>query len=89
MKIAFAKCRNHASINATTEKMENFGNPTFHFDFTSYDETVKQVKNLKRRKVSQKTDIAVKLNKENIDIVPYFMYHKFNNSFSCSTFPIV
>lgn len=41
MKIAFAKCRNHASINATTEKMENFGNPTFHFDFTSYEETVK------------------------------------------------
>ena len=33
------------------------GNPTFGFYFTSYEETVKEVNNLKIRKVSQKIDI--------------------------------
>ena len=32
--------------------MEKFGNPTFGFDFTSYEQTVKEVNNLKIRKVS-------------------------------------
>ena len=67
--------------------MEKLGNPTFGFDFTSYEETVKEVNNLKIRKVSQKTDIPVRIIKENIDIVSYFLYHNFNNSLSCSTFP--
>ena len=34
-----------------------------------------------------KTDIPVKIVKENIDIVSYFLYHSFSNSLSCSTFP--
>ena len=67
--------------------MEKLGNPTFRFDFTSYEETIKEVNNLKIRKVSQKTDIPVRIIKENIDIVSYFLYHNFNNSLSCSTFP--
>ena len=37
-------------------------------------------------KVSQKTDISVRIIKENIDIVSYFLYHNFNNLLSCSTF---
>ena len=37
-------------------------------------------------KLSQKTDIPVKIVKENIDIVSYFLYHNFDNSLSCSTF---
>ena len=60
---------------------------TFRFDFTSYEETVKKIKNLKIRKVSQKTDIPVKIIKENKDIVSYFLYHHYHNSLSCSTFP--
>ena len=87
MEIAIAKYGNHPSIIAVTEKMEKLGNPTFGFDFTSYEETVKEVNNLKIRKVSQKTDIPVRIIKENIDIVSYFLYHNFNNSLSCSTFP--
>ena len=55
MEIAIAKYGNHPSITAITEKMEKLGNPTFGFDFTSYEETVKEVNNLKIRKVSQKT----------------------------------
>ena len=86
MKTAIAKYGNHPSIIAITEKMEKLGNPTFGFDFTSYEETVKEVNNLKIRKVSQKRDIPVRIIKENIDI-SYFLYHNFNNSLSCSTFP--
>ena len=86
MEIAIAKYGNHPGIIAITEKMEKLGNPTFGFDFTSYEETVKEVNNIKIRKVSQKTDIPVKIIKENIDIASYFLYHNFNNSLSCSTF---
>ena len=67
--------------------MEKLGNPTFRFDFTSYEETIKEVNNLKIRKVSQKTDIPIRNIKENIDIVSFFLYHNFNNSLSCFTFP--
>ena len=67
--------------------MEKLGNPSFSFEFTSYEEIVKEVNSLKIRKVSQKTDIPVRIIKENIDIVSYFLYHNFNNSLSCSTFP--
>ena len=67
--------------------MEKLGNPSFGFDFTLYEETVKEVNNLKIRKVSQKTDIPVKIIKENTDIVSYFLYHNFNNPLLWSTFP--
>ena len=71
VEIAIAKYRNHPIINAITEKIEKLGNPTFGFDFTSYEEIVKEANNLKSRKLSQKTDIPVKIIKENIDIVFY------------------
>ena len=87
VEIAITKYGNYPSKIAVTEKMEKLGNPTFGFDFTSYEETVKEVNNLKIRKVSQKTDIPVRIIKEKIDIVSYFLYHNFNNSLSCSTFP--
>ena len=67
--------------------MEKLGNLISGFDFTSYEETVKEVNNLKSRRVSQKTDIPVKIGKENIDITSYFLYHNFNILMSCSTFP--
>ena len=60
--------------------MEKGSNPAFGFDFTLCDETVKEVNNLKRRKISQKTNIPVKIVKENIDIVSYFLYHNFSYS---------
>ena len=78
-EIAIAKYGNHPNIIAITEKMERLGNPLIGFDFTSYEETVKEVNNLKIRKFYQKTDIPVRIIKENIGIVSYFLYHNFNN----------
>ena len=86
VEIAIEKYGNHPSIIAITEKTEKLGNPTFSFDSTSYEETVKEVNNLKIRKVSQKTDIPVRIIQEDIDIVSHFLYHNSNNSLSCSTF---
>ena len=87
VEIAITKHQNHPSIIAITEKMEKLGNPSFIFEFTSYEEIIKEVNSLKIRKASQKVDIPVRIIKENIDIVFYFLYHNFNNSLSCSTFP--
>ena len=61
LEIPTAMYRNHPSISAITEKMVKLGNPTFCFDFTSHEVTVKEVNNLKSRKVSQKPDIPVKV----------------------------
>ena len=47
--------------------MEKLGNHTFGFHFTSCEKTVKGFDNLKSRKVSQETDISVKIAKENVD----------------------
>ena len=85
-EIAIAKYRNHPSINVITEKMGKFRNLIFGFDFTLYEETLKEVSNSKIRKVSQKTGIPVKNVKENIDIATYFLYHDVSNSLPCSTF---
>ena len=65
------KTGNYSSIIAIFEKLEKLGNPTSGSDFSSYKETVKEVKNLKTRKVSQKTDFPIKIIMENIDIVSY------------------
>ena len=72
VEIAIAKYGNHPGVIAVNEKMEKLGNATFRIDFTSYEETIKEFNNLKIRKVSQKTDIPVKIIKENIDTVSYF-----------------
>ena len=53
---------------------------------TSHEETVKEDNNLKIKTASQKSDIPLKIIKENADIL-YFLYHNFNNSLSCATFP--
>ena len=42
---------------------------------------------MKIKKPSQKSDIPVKIIKENVDIISYFLYHNFNNSLSCASFP--
>ena len=87
MEIAIAKYGNHPNIIVINQKMEKLCNPTFGFDFIWYEETVKEVNNLKIRKVSQKTDIPMRIVKENINIVSYILYHNFNNALSCPTYP--
>ena len=63
-EITTAIYRNHLNISAITEKMGKLGNPTFCFDFILYEETVKEVNNLKSKNVSQKVDIPVKIVEE-------------------------
>ena len=63
------------------------GNPTFGFNFTTYEKTVKEVNNLKNRKVSQKTYSCKNCQGRYRYNISYFLYHNFNNSLSCATFP--
>ena len=83
---AIIKYKNHNIIKAITERMEKLGKPTLDFKFISHEETEKEVNNLKIKKASQKLNIPLKIIKENVDI-SYFLYHNFNNSLSCATFP--
>ena len=84
-KWLWKKCKNHPSVTAITKRMKNLGNFTFSFNSISHED--KELNKLKRKKVSQKTDIPIKIVKENVDVVSHFQYHNFNNSLSCSTFP--
>ena len=68
-------------------KKKEKGNFTFSFNFISHEDTVKQINKLKSKTPLQKTDIPIKIVKENVDIVFHFLYHNFNNSLSCSTSP--
>ena len=67
--------------------MKNLGNFNFSLSFISHGDIVKELNKLKSKKASQKTDIPIKIVKENVDIISHFLYHNFNNSLSCSTFP--
>ena len=87
VEMAIIKYKNHPSIKAITDRMEKLGNPIFNFKLTSHEETEKEINNLKIKKVSQKSDVPVKIIKENVDIISYFLYHNFNNLLSCATFP--
>ena len=74
------KYKNHPSIKATTDRMEKLGKLIFNFKLTSHEEIEKELNNLKIKKASQKSDIPLKIIKENVDIISYFLYHNFNNS---------
>ena len=87
VEIAHTKYKNHPSINAITKRIKNLSNFTFSFMFISHDDVVKELNKLKSKKASQKTNIPVKIVKENVDIMSHFQYHNFNNSLACSTFP--
>ena len=67
--------------------MKNLSNFTFSFNFISHDYAVKELNKLKSKKASQKTNIPIKIVKENVDIISHFLYYNFNTSLSCSTFP--
>ena len=86
VEMAIIKYKNHPSIKAITDRMEKLGKPTFNFKFTSHEETEKEVNNLKIKKASQKSDIPLKIIKENVDVISYCLYHSFNNSLSCATY---
>ena len=79
VEMTLKKYKNHPSITAITKRMKSLGNFTFSFNFISHDNIVKELNKLKTKKASQKTDIPIKIVKENVDIISHFLYHNFNN----------
>ena len=75
VEMALKKYKNHPSITAITKRMKNLGNFTFSFNYISHDDILKELNNLKTKKASQKTDIPIKIVKENVDIISHFLYH--------------
>ena len=87
VEAAILKFKNHLSLNAIRGKMSKLDNPKFYFEYTSFDQTLKDLEKLDPKKTSQMNDIPVKVIKENKDIVAFFIHHNFNNSLSSSAFP--
>ena len=69
VEMAIIKYKNHPSIKATTDRMEKLGKLIFNFKLTSHEEIEKELNNLKIKKASQKSDIPLKIIKENVDII--------------------
>ena len=67
--------------------MSKLDNPNFYFEYTSFDQTLKELEQLDPKKTSQMNDKSVKVIKENKVIVAFFIHHNFSNSLSSSTFP--
>ena len=87
VEAAILKFKNHPSLNAIRGKISKLGDPKFYFEYTSYDQALKELEKLDPKKTSQMNDILVKVIKGNRDIVAFFIHHDFNNSLSSSTFP--
>ena len=87
LEAAILKFKNYPSLNAIRGKISNLDNPNFYFEYTSFDQTLKELEKLDSKKTSQMNDIPVKIIKENKDIAAFFIHHNFNNSLSSSTFP--
>ena len=73
VEMALKKHKNHPSMNAITERMKILGSFTLSFNFISHDDTVKELNNLKNKKPSQKTDIPIKIVKENANIITHIL----------------
>ena len=58
--------KNHLSLNAITGKISKLDNPNFYFEYTSSDQTLKELEKLDPKKTSQVNDIPVKVIKENL-----------------------
>ena len=87
VQAAILKFKKHPSLNAIRDKISKLDNPNFYFEYTAFDQTLKELEKLDPKKESQMNDIPVKVIKENKDIVAFFIHHNFNNSLSSSTFP--
>ena len=68
--------------------MSILDNPNFYFEYTSFDQTLKEPEKLDPKKTSQVNDIPVKVIKENKDNCSFLhKSYNFNNSLLSSTFP--
>ena len=59
----------------------------FSFSFITKETILNELRKLNPKKACQKSDIPVKIIKENTDIVANFVYNNFNNSLFSSKFP--
>ena len=82
---AILKYRNHPSIIAILSKYKDKGN--FNFIEVDQKQIEKEILKLDVNKVSQSSDIPIKVLKENNDIFSNFLCNSFNNSIKLSTFP--
>ena len=69
VKMALKKYKNHPSINAITKRIKSLGNFAFSFNFISHDDIVKELSKLESKEAAQKTDIPIKIGKENVDMI--------------------
>ena len=53
---------------------------SFSFSFVTKETILNELRTLNPNKACQESDIPVKIVKENLDIVSYFVYNNFNNS---------
>ena len=82
---AILKCRNHPSIIATQNKCKDKGN--FNFIEIDQKQIEKEILKLDVSKVSQSSDVPIKVLKENSNIFSNFLCNSSNNSTKFSTFP--
>ena len=76
------KFRNHPRIIKIKERCES--SEKFVFSFVSENEIGKLLRNLNARKSSQKSDIAIKQIKDNLNIFSQVMTKYFNNTLNTS-----
>ena len=84
---AISKLRNHPGILSININMERIRWPSFTFEFVSLEETIKEVNKLNTKKVSQTLNIPVKINKENKNLISWFVSNNFNNASSSLQYP--
>ena len=68
------KYKHHQSIISNNKEIREKGLPKFNFHFATLEENLKEVALLSDKKVSQASDIPVKVIKKNRDLVAYFMF---------------
>ena len=82
------KYKHHQSIISINKKLREKGLPKFSFHFVTLEETLNEVVLLSDKKASQASDIPVKIIKENRHLIAHFILHNFNNTLSCSEYPV-
>ena len=87
VKAEILKYKNHPNLSAIRGKISKLDNPNFSFQYTFFDQTLKELEKLDPKVTSQVDDILVQVIKENKYIVAFFIHHNFSNSLSSSTFP--
>ena len=78
------KYNRHPSILSIRNVMAQSEEKVFEFSFVSKSEISDELVKLNKAKASPSNDVPVKIIKENLDLLGYFLYNNFNNSlFSC------